>query len=480
MTRYDSKKTLLLDTSHDDLTGDTLVDGNDTLEIFNSINRDNFLDKVISLEEKDIDVNSIDNKEESENLTDIILNKVLNNLINERVPERESFNLEEEKKVVSVTKLVSNLQNVATRLPIVYTIQDAIVRLVTWRNPSGTIISLMILTIIFYRPAYLLLIILLFSIFTYMVNGFEYKNGSRLKQNKARVIGSSLLVDIFKSGPSNAWYPTSRIEEYDNNSGTLNLTKVETNNSELRRNSVELMLTLRDLQKMMNDFIELLTAVDNLVYNIAGFRNEKDSTLIFIGGVFFCIFLFWIIPFINLSYFFISTLWIAMISIHPNITALKEKISKKNNHSSINTTKNTKKKDLLNKHILLDEKKEINSVEIFELWKRDSIGSDWNFYLYSSSIYTNDDPYRKQLIPPKGVKHISQIKPPNGWQFGDNYGWIIKPVVDSWTKECNITLTDDMSFEGEYLVDPEFKRRKFTRKVMRTGVSWNQDDANMN
>lgn len=116
-----------------------------------------------------------------------------------------------------------------------------------------------------------------------------------------------------------------------------------------------------------------------------------------------------------------------------------------------------------NRNIILDEPPDVKYVEVYEIYKRGLLPTDWEFFKFSSTIFDPTDTYRKALQLPPGVDKIEEIKPPAGWAFDENSSWIIDKNPEIWAIERGLQLP----VEEGFLVDPMFKRRRLVRKVIR-------------
>lgn len=396
-----------------------------------------------------------------EHFVDLFVEKLISRMIPEKLPEREHFKelSEEEKRksqTVSATILTKNLKKLTPKLGIVFEFQDSIVRLLTWRNPSGTVTMLIFGTMICYNPMYLITLPILYIIYGLMVPGYMQRHPMRRTLYPVRkVYGRSLLRDITDSGTGKAWHPPGAIHEYSygaqaNDSDSPYL-------EDPLSNGVEFVANLRDVQTATSATVALSESLEKFIYGTAGFKDERYSTTVFLKYLFWFSFLGVVSKFVNWSLVISIWLWYSMIKSHPKVKKVFEAFKRKAK-PQIEAIEPKRSHSLI-----LDEPPEAKYVEIYEIHQQGITPRHWSFYRYSSQVFDPLDKYRKLQKPPPGVLSLEEIHPPKTWTFDENSKWEIDFDVAKWATERGLKYET----ESEFLVDDSFKRRRLTRRVLR-------------
>lgn len=394
-----------------------------------------------------------------EHFVDLFVEKLISRMIPERLPEREHFGelSEEEKRksqTVSATILTKNLKKLTPRMGIVFEFQDSVVRLLTWRNPSGTVTMLVLCTMICYNPMYLLTMPLLYIAFGLMVPGYMRRHPVRRTLYPVRkVYGRSLVKDIADSGTQRAWHPPGAIQEFSYGAQTND--RDSPSLEDPLSNGVEFVANLRDVQSATSATVSLSESLEKFIYGTAGFKDEQYSTVVFLKYLFWFCFLGVVSKFVNWSLVLSVWLWYSMIKSHPKVKKKLETF-KKNGEEKITASKKSE-------GLILDEPPEIKFVEIYEIYQQGITPRHWEFYKYSNQVFDPLDKYRKLQQPPPGVLCLDDIYPPKTWTFDDNSKWEVDHNVTKWATERGLKYET----QEEYLVDDTFKRRRLTRRVLR-------------
>lgn len=394
-----------------------------------------------------------------EHFVDLFVEKLITKMIPDRLPEREHFGelSEEEKRksqTVSATVLTKNLKKLTPKMGEVFEFQDSVVRLLTWRNSSGTVTMLILCTMICYNPMNLITMPLLYIAFGLMVPGYMQRHPLRRTLYPVRkVYGKSLLKDITDSGTGRAWHPPGAIQEYSYGA--------QTNDSDSPSledplsNGVEFVANLRDIQSATTATVALSESLEKFVYGTAGFKNERYSTVVFLKYIFWFCFLGIVSKFINWSLVLSFWIWYSMIKSHPKV---KKMLGPFKQNAKQEVAK-TKKSDGL----VLDEPPEAKFVEVYEIYQQGITPRHWEFYKYSNQVFDPLDKYRKLQQPPPGVFCLDEIHPPKTWTFDENSKWEVDYNVEKWATERGLKY----SMDEEFLVDDSFKRRRLARRVLR-------------
>lgn len=393
---------------------------------------------------------------------DIFVEKLIARMVPEKLPEREHFfesGTEEERlkdQTVSATKLTQNLKDLTAKMGGVFEVQDSVVRLLTWRNPSGTVTMLILLTMVFFNPMYLLIMPLLYVMYAMMIPGYMRRHPLRRTFYPIRKVhGKSLLKDLVTGGPRKKRTSDIAVQETGYNADRTISGEVREN----ANNGVEFVANLRDFQNATSSLLSFLASFEKFKYGTAGFKDERYSTLVFLAYFISFLTLVLISPFINWSLVVSLAMWSIMITTHPKISPkIKTFIgtgAMGHGKKSIGTSRKY--------NVILDEPPEVRFVEIFELYEQGITPRHWTFFKLSNQVFDPLDTFRKLQKPPPGVSALKDVLPPKTWSFDDNTDWEVDYDVEKWASERGLKL----AVEDEFLVDDMFKRRRLTRKVLR-------------
>ncbi|CAI4063996.1 hypothetical protein SKDZ_08G1970 [Saccharomyces kudriavzevii ZP591] len=419
---------------------------------------------------------------EKDPFIDVFLDKLISRLVPEKLPEREHFGSKSTIEhdldtgrvpVFSATTLGSNFKKLSKKMGAIFELQDSIIRLLTWRNPTGTVTSLIIFTLICFNPMYLVILPIFRFIYGIVVPGYIRKHPLErsiypLKRNH----GSSLLYDVCYEGKNEYSYGQqffsksfmdtleSRNQEIDEIS---ELDKRPENTRELKQ-GMKVLINLRDMQDMTSCTLHVIDAINNFLQKASSFQNEEHSTKRFFAGFLSIVILKVVSPFVNWSYLFSISTWCLLIYMHPRahpkiIAFFKKEGVEKDN-------KNLERKKIETHTMIFDEKPEVKYIEIFEIYRKGLLPNDWRFFRFSNRIFDPQDPYRRAQQFPPGVDSLDDIVPPAGWVFDPNFEWKVDDDVDGWVMERGLNLPTT----GEFLFDPMFKRRRLIHRVIKTAT----------
>lgn len=398
-----------------------------------------------------------------EHFIDILLDKMISTILPENFPEREHFSQRlndpdrKRRQKLSATVLASNLKILTTKLGSIFELQDSVIRLVAWRNPSGTITMLIMVTMICFNPIYLAVIPLLYVLYGLMVPGYMHRHPPRRTNFLSRKqYGRSLIVSLTSGGKRTHNYLNEDIREYDYN---LEADPQDVKKAHNIKQSMEFVVNLRDLQNSMSAMVSLSNSIERFVYGTAGFKDEHRSTVLFLAGLGALLLSGIISPFINWSALLAALAWLSMVAIHPKVRPkLAQVVKKEQLDRGKEALKRTERYD-----VILDEQPEVRVIEIFEIFKKEALSNNWSFVKYSSSVFDPRDSFRKAQVLPPGVDELECVCPPLTWSFDANSVWEIDYNVGGWSTERCLNLQID----DQFLVDDAFKRRRLTRKVLR-------------
>lgn len=421
-------------------------------------------------------------EESSSYFLDIFVDKLVSRLIPlDNLPEREHFSLNEEESrgdehgrpPFSASVLTGNMKKLSGKMDGIFEFQDSVIRVVTWKTPTATLTALIVFTLICFNLMNLILFPLLYISLGVMVQGYVKRHPIRRSLYlKRRVWGKSLITDVFHGGKSNTpWTDEdkkSREDDESSSGGGVDFAGIpaeyqnDTINSYNLNHGAKVVVTLRDIQNMTTGTVHLMDTIDRFNNGTAAFIDELKSTSTFFTLLVTAIILGLVSHYVNWSLAIAVSGWVSILSIHPKIHPYIKRIKSIGKTSTKNETTAVIKPQY-NHKLILDEPPEVKYVEVYEIYKRGILPTDWEFYKFSSVIFDPSDSFRKALQPPPGVDSINEIKAPAGWAYDDNSNWVIDKNPDIWSIERGIHLPH----EDEFLVDSMFKRRRLVRKVIR-------------
>ncbi|AMD18642.1 HBL260Cp [Eremothecium sinecaudum] len=398
-----------------------------------------------------------------EHFIDILLDKVISALLPEELPEREQLTLRvneagrKKSQHISVMTISRNFKILTSKMALVFEFQDSVIRLITWRSPSSTILILMLHTFICFNPMLLPVFALSYVLFGLMVTGYLHRHPLRRSYYLSKhSYGTSLLEAVFSGGKRTTWHGHDNVHEHDYSKIPTECDWQKMHNIQ---HAVEFIVNLRDLQNLMSSIVLVTEKLEMFVYGEAGFKNEHRSTILFLMGLVLLTLLWFCSPLMNWSIAAAVLAWGTMIVIHPKVLPrLSALIDEEQIEHGKAVVQNAERYD-----IILDEAPEVQYLELFEIHKQGLMPHQWEFYIYSSYIFDPQDKYRKQQAPPPGVLDLDQVCPPPTWSFDKNSDWEVDYNAKAWAKERGLNL----EVKNEYVVDRAFKRRRLTRKVLR-------------
>ncbi|CDO94787.1 unnamed protein product [Kluyveromyces dobzhanskii CBS 2104] len=401
--------------------------------------------------------------ETREHFIDMVIDRLIISVLPDELPEREQFSQRvaepgrRRSQTVSVTIMNKNIRILTSKLGSVFELQDILIRLLTWRNPSGTLLSLVIFTQICFNPMLIPILLILYLMFGLMIPGYLHRHplhrGIYLSK---RSYGKSLIKTITTGGNAARLQPHDSVQEF--NYDDIDIDDLRKANA-IRR-SMEFVVNLRDLQNLMSTLVSVINRAERFIYSTAGFKNEQYSTVVFLSS-FVILFSLWVIaPFINWALMASLLAWSIMVVIHPRVRPTVFGLLKKEQlDKGKEALERTERYD-----ILLDEPVETRWVEVFEIQVQGITERDWSHYTYSTQVFDKSDPYRKSQKPPPGTKYMDDLKAPPTWSFDSNSEWVTDSDVKKWAADRGMEVSN---IEGDYLVDDQFKRKRLLRKVIR-------------
>ncbi|KAK5960297.1 Pex28p PWA37_002367 [Arxiozyma heterogenica] len=411
---------------------------------------------------------SIDTILENDTFLDIFMERLLSRIIRDKLPEREHIteketsHKEKHAQLVSPSILASNLGKMSKQLNSIFEFQDSFIRLLTWKTPSYTILTLLIISLILFHPLYLILLPILYIAYGLITPSYTQKHNLRnFDYHLKKQYGKSLLEVISSGGKPVACTSNPFKDQINDPIEDLNLVDWEDSNSGLK-----FITTIRDFQNMTTNLLALTNSISKFIYETASFKDERKTTILFlkciVSYILFKVFSSWI----NWPLFFSCLIWLFFMSLNPKwrskfkyaVGLIQQRsTTKKNNLETVG-----QKNEIGN--IIIDTTPQIKEIEIFEIYRKGLIPGEWKFFLYSNNVFDYNDQYRKAQKSPPGVKTLDELYPPKTWKFDNNSTWNIDKNVQEWAYYRGLL---DLEIDKEFLCDNMFKRRRLTRKVLK-------------
>lgn len=317
----------------------------------------------------------------------------------------------------SLPQMTTNFRRFNARIGIVFVLENRLIHLFTWKQPTATLSFLAIWSLLSLNPHLIPIVPLVGLLFYIMIPSFVARHP--VSTNDPR------LEPSFQ-GPAVA--PPSRVKP------APDLSK-------------DFMRNMRDLQNSMEDFSRLHDAANEYVTPYTNFSDEKTSSTVFL---FFFV--------VSCTAFVASQLvpwrliafvggWVAVLMGHPTASAFLLSSRNMKQAHMITTDLSTLLKSWIDDDVNLDDPPERRQVEIFELQKHHIYSDDWEAWLFSPSPYDPLSPMRIGGARPKGTQFFEDVQPPNGWAWKDKK-WSLDLASREWVEERLITGVE-IETEGE-------------------------------
>lgn len=413
---------------------------------------------------------------------------------------------------LSLKILFSNFKRLSSKMSGLFAFQYGFLHLVTWRNPSKTLLYLIIYTSICMWPHLVLALPLVGIVGGVFIGGYAYrhpmevpelvpvkKRGQSLfefiSSNDASVVDDFISKDLRDSVHSNL----VELEESSHSSNdAANSTKLGTLSQELDVNEstrrkkkseqlnsqMTLLLNMRDLQNLTTELINSINAAEVFFYETAQFKDEKLSTFFFYILSFATGVVLFFGRFIPWRLIFIQSGWVVLILCHPRFKQLLQALSK-------NKKKPSKKPPKVNKtvkkferdDIIVDIIPDVSVVEIYELHIKSLLNNTWSFHLYTNNMFDLKNSTRVAGGRPTGASKLSNVMPPPEWNFDSCYTskWKVDKHPKKFLHERSINtlnliinenetegwIYDNMEHSEDTDYVYEFRRRRLTRECYR-------------
>lgn len=413
-----------------------------------------------------------------------------------------------------LSTLSLNIKSLSTRMSVLFQLQYTVVRLVTWNRPSATLGVLVLYTAACVYPFLLLAYPMLYLLLAVMLPAYAYrhpiprpeilptrKRGQTLVEFLSISTDHSIAEDLIGESAfmdSTGWQERPQAdlatpEDSEELSPQTTVTLepgedtglagesgllLESKTANLARLQVELFVNLRDFQNLTTDLVRVYDAAEDFVYGLAGFKDERALTLMFLS-VLMCIGAVVAFGrFIPWRLLFIVQGWAVVGACHPHLA----KHIKRFHQVYIvprNERINRAMKDMVAKSeryaVLLDEGPEVREVEVFELEQRGVTPRQWLAYCFLPTPFELSSSPRQAHRRPDGAVHLHEVLPPRGWKFdlGEDNDWRLDYNATRYVKERGMgdVRVDEQNewvydtVSGEY--DAQWRRRRWVRNCYR-------------
>lgn len=435
---------------------------------------------------------------------------------------------------LSIRILTSNFKKLSSKMTGFFALQYGIIHIITWKNPSKTLCFLFAYTSICMWPHLVLAYPLIFLIAGVLIPGYVYchpmndyefikvkKRGQSIWDFFTDSSSTSIIDDLVsdeylerleekenmlhpvssRSSDSSLMFPSPSNTSRPSGSTINTPQEFEMHQEKKQSNKrvksqMNLLMNMRDLQNLTTDLLKGMDKAEILWYDLACFKDEKLSTLIFYGLIIATTIIVVLGRYIPWRLIFIQTGWSTIVLCHPQtkkyLVAMKAKKKKqapplppRSNEPENKEAKEVKGKGPFErKDIIVDDPPEVRLVEIFELQCRSPVGGGYEFYNYSTKLFDVRDHIRLSGKRPIGVDHLSKVSPPKDWRFELSFantwtidkdpheflvhrGMVNKEVFDiregedeGWIYDNSLAVPD---------LDYTFRRRRLYRECFRYG-----------
>ncbi|KAH3951661.1 hypothetical protein HBI56_082680 [Parastagonospora nodorum] len=323
----------------------------------------------------------------------------------------------------SIPTMSSNFRRFNSRIGVAFILQNRLIHLFTWAEPTQTLSFLFVWTFLCVDPYLLPVLPLASLLFFVMVPSFL----TRHPEPEVHV-GDADLWQGSLSGPPLA------------NARTI---------KPAPEFSKDFFRNMRDLQNCMEDFSTIHDAVLAFLTPLTNFSNENLSSMLYILLLLLSCTLFISAHLLPWRLIFLAIGYTLTALGHPTIQDLlatpeNEKLLSDTEHEGRSFLLTISKAD-----IELEPTQESREVEIFELQHRalhDEHG-EYEGFMFSSSPYSPLSPARISGDKPRGTPFFEDVLPPRGWRWADKK-WTLDLLSREWVEDRCVTGVE-VEIEGE-------------------------------
>ncbi|KAF2822122.1 Pex24p-domain-containing protein [Ophiobolus disseminans] len=352
----------------------------------------------------------------------------------------------------SIPTMSSNFRRFNSRIGVAFILQNRLIRLFTWTQPTQTLSFLFVWTFVCVDPYLLPVLPLASCLFFVMVPSFLTRH-----PEPDIAVGDADIWQGNLGGPPLA--------------GARTIKPAPEFSKDFFRN-------MRDLQNVMEDFSRVHDAVLSFLTPLTNFSNENLSSMLYILLLLLSCTLFISAHLLPWRLIFLLAGYTLTALGHPSIQALlttpeHEQILSEAEHSLRSSLFSLSKRD-----IEISPTNETREVEIFELQHRalhDEHG-EYESFMFSASPYSPLSPARISGDRPRGTPFFEDVLPPRGWRWSDKK-WTLDLLSREWVEDRCVTGVE-VEVEGErWVTDLHYEVLESGGKGHRKGGSKGSKDV---
>ncbi|CAN9204727.1 unnamed protein product [Alternaria sp. RS040] len=325
----------------------------------------------------------------------------------------------------SIPTMSSNFRRFNSRIGVAFILQNRLIRLFTWAQPTQTLSFLLVWTFVCVDPYLLPVLPLACGMFFIMVPAYLTRHPEPMA-NAVDIDGDLWRGSL--GGPPLADAKTIKpAPEF----------------------SKDFFRNMRDLQNCMEDFSRGHDAVLSFITPLTNFSNENLSSMLYLILLVVSVLLFISAHLLPWRAIFLVIGYTLTALGHPNVQDLlttpeSEKFISDAEHESRSFLLTISRAD-----IELETSPETREVEIFELQHRalhDEHG-EYEGFMFSPSPYSPLSPSRISGDRPRGTPFFEDVLPPRGWRWSDKK-WTLDLLSREWVEDRCVTGVE-VEVEGE-------------------------------
>ncbi|KAK5114160.1 hypothetical protein LTR62_002730 [Meristemomyces frigidus] len=358
----------------------------------------------------------------------------------------------------SIQTMSSNFRRFNARVGVVFVLQNRLIHLFTWRQPTATLSFLALYTLLTLNPHLLPLLPFLGLLFYILIPSFLARHPA--PANDPRVEPASATLE----GPPVA--PPSRVRPAP-------------------EMSKDFFRNMRDLQNSMEDFSALHDLGNEWVTPYTNFSDEGVSSGLFLGVLGLAALALVGSEIVPWRVVGLVAGWGGVLAGHPGLQGvvggsrswIQLLIEGQNLLAKIGY--------LVENDIILDAPPEVRQVEVFELQKFHAYSGTWEPWLFSPSAYDPLSPARIGGARAKGTQFFDDVREPAGWVWKEKK-WKLDLESREWVEERMIVGVDVEVEGGRWVYDFPVERveemagagaKEGGRKGVRPKSGWEEGDG---
>lgn len=369
--------------------------------------------------------NVVEPSSSSTSTRDYVVDKIIEKLIESQLPEEIEAPKKEEKKKeknnqvpeFSLSVLASNIRKLNSKTKLLLELQSNIVHILSWHQPTATISTLLIYTVLCLNPHLLAGLPIICVLIFIMAPGY----------NSRHPVPDNLLPsDYFirhQYGLTATEAETDFYEEQE-------MVKRELLNNQKEQR--ELREKLRDLQNALTGIVVVVEAFEQFVYGIGSFAHEKRATAIYILLLTTLFTTVYLSSFVNIKTAILVGGWAAIISMHPEskkkFKRIKELYLNFDELIVLDIIEYLEKKEI----VIDDKEQDYKIAEVFEIQRQGLTANEWVPWVFSHEIYNPSSLLRKSKQRPPGTRFLQDIEAPKGWKFKKKEPWTVDTDPQVW------------------------------------------------